>query len=296
MNVDIMLKNRTKEQIKRKFVLKPTLFNPLPKNIETKNIEKEELTDHHNSAYINVPNYLEPPGFKNSKPLLICLFQIVMEGMTPFLLYLLQKNGSALDLVNFDTDTKNVFLERDSVEYMNNIITDGEISYAGFIETKEHNVLILKYVSTKDFKLIVDNYHWATPHELVNLQAVIDIPIAKYVTQLFLNNTALLILKNDNDVIYETPVIGYYVGSKEGRLDEMDIYREIKNDKYGKCYYFHMKMPDKSNRIMRTVLFLQRTGLMNNIFDSCNSIIYRNNNTYFFLIKKYEQHTVIAYH
>ena len=301
-----MLKNKTREQIKSKFNLKPTLFNPIEREIVDKqkedDLHNEEKTNKKNnkSAFIDIPNYLEPPVFKNSKPFLICLFQIVMEGITPFVVYLLYKNDvSVLELPIFNRNKHNLSLKQEAVEYMNDIMVplqeqqeNSEISYAGYMETDENNILFLKYVSLIETNTIQlpTNYYWATVHELVNLKTVFNIPIKINVTQFFISNRSLLKLKNEDEVIYEIPVVGYYIVTN---CEQTDIYREKKIDKYEKCYYFHINMP-LNKQTIRSALFLKETGLINDDFSNCNSIVYNKKNyTSYYLIKDYAQHTIL---
>jgi hypothetical protein len=303
MNVDIiMLKNKTKEQIKNKFNSKPTIFNHLFKDDKIDNtlpVIEDMMTSCNNNprAFIDVPNYLESPVFKYSKTLLICLFQIVMESMTPFLLYLLRKTKDELNLVqmsSFDGGKNNKRLKKDSVEYMESIIAKGEISYVGFTETVENNILFLKYVPYADFKTLADNYYWATVHELINLKTVLHLPIALNVTHFFLNQPKMLFLTNEEDMVYEYPVIGYYLPQTDCLHDEtIDIFREMKYDKYGKCYYFHINLPMNDRPIMRTALFLQRTGLINDSLNEYNSIVYHTKQAQYYLIKSYAQHLLL---
>lgn len=295
-----MLKNRTKEQIKSKFnISKTTLFN---QTVIEKKTEENEITDAYiknNLAIIDVPNYLEFPAFKNSKTLLICLFQIVTEGLTPFLLYLLHRGKTGSDLqfitmVSFDGGKHNEHLTEEAVDYMKGQLNDiGEISYAGFTETATNNILFLKYISPTNchnFALPSD-FYWATTHELVNLKTVMNIPIALSVTEFFIINTALLKLKDEHDITYETPVIGYYISK------DREIYRERKIERYEKCYYFDINMPKEitnNNTIIRAALFLERIGFLNDNFDKCDSLVYNNKDKHYYLIKNYAQHIVLT--
>ena len=302
-----MLKNKTKEQIKNKFKQMPRLDQLIMKNnsdtydkeISDKKINDQEIDDKNinNLAIIDVPNYLESPHFKSSKTLLICLFQIVTGGLSPFLLYLLhhnKKTGNELNLItmySFDGGKYNENLTEEAVDYMYNLLepidNNAEISYAGFTETTTNNILFLKYISPinkcHDFSLPSD-YYWATTHELVNSRSVMNIPIALNVIHFFINNPKLLQLTNEDDVIYESPVVGYYNTNN-------DIYREKRIEKYEKCYYFDIKYTTEG--ITRAALFLKRTGLLNDDFHNFDSIVYNNKDMHYYLIKSYAQHTVI---
>ena len=298
-----MLKNKTRDQLKNKFNLKPTLFNTNEREIideETEDdIQNIKDKEYNKLVFIDMPNYLEPPVFKNSKPFLICLFQIVMEGITPFIVYLLHKTGeSVLELPILNRSKHNLSLKREAIEYINDIMVSGsrqencEISYAGFMETDANNILFLKYVSLNNATTQLPvNYYWATVHELINLKSVFNIPIEIKVTHFFIHNPTLLSLKNEDEVIYEIPVIGYIINFINCK--QADIYREKKIDKYEKCYYFHINVDNKP--VIRSALFLKKTGLINDDFSKCNSIVYNKKNcTSYYLIKDYAQHTILT--
>ena len=302
-----MLKNRTKEQIKNKFKQIPRLDQLVMKNnsdtyekeISDKKINDQEIDDKNinNLAIIDVPNYLESPAFKNSKTLLICLFQIVTEGSSPFLLYLLHHNKKTVNELNlitmysFDGGKYNENLSEEAVDYMYNQLeqsdNNAEIYYAGFTETATNNILFLKYISptnNSDGFSLPSYYYWATTHELVNLKSVMNIPISLNVIYFFIDNPELLHLTNEDDVIYESPVVGYYNTNN-------DIFREKRIEKYEKCYYFDIKYTTEG--ITRAALFLKRTGLLNDDFHNFDSIVYNNKDMHYYLIKSYAQHTVI---
>lgn len=285
-----MLKNKVREQIRTILNIdKPNFFKP-QKKIEklSREEENDENIRNNNSAIIEIPNYLEIPVFKNSKTLLICLFQIVTEGLSPFLLYLLNHDMQMITMPSFDGGKNNTRLAKETVLYMKGQLKDfGDISYAGFTETDTNNIVFLKYISPNNNEqpLLPADYYWATVHELVNLKSVMSKPIALTVTQFFINNPDLCQLKNEDDMVYESPVVGYYFGTN-------DIYRENRIEKYGKCYYFDIIY--STNSIMRAALFLKRTGLLNDNFDNCDSLVYNNKDKHYYLIKAYAQHTVLT--
>jgi len=268
----------------------------IEKNEHAEEIDDDQIDKINNLAIIDVPNYLESPVFKSSKTLLICLFQIVTEGLSPFLLYLLhtKKAINELNLItmhSFDGGKYNENLTEEAVDYMHNLLepmhNNSDISYAGFTETVTNNILFLKYISPinkcHDFSLPSD-YYWATTHELVNLNSIMNIPIALNVIHFFINNLKLLQLTNEDNVIYETPVVGYYNTNN-------DIFREKRIEKYEKCYYFDIKYTSDSK--MRAAIFLKRTGLLNDTFHKFDSIVYNNKDMHYYLIKCYAQHTVL---
>jgi len=284
-----MLKNKTKEQIKKQFKFMPTLFNHSSENDEIEHYEVNTDDPPNLTAIIDIPNYGELPVFNHSKTVLICLFQIVVSGGSPFLIYLLEKYNDQVQFIKLPPPPLSNPIEQEAVDYMSSILSDGEISYAGFSETPEHTIVFLKYVSLADIKSLPENYYWVTIHEIVNLKSVVTIPISLDVIHFFINNGQLLVLTNEDDVLYETPVVGYYIATHN------DIYREKRLDNYEKCYYFHITMPAHSPKTMiRAVLFLKKTGLINDNFSDYDSIVYTKKNCIsYYLIKAYAQHTIL---
>ena len=151
---------------------------------------------------------------------------------------------------------------------------------------------------------VPDNYLWATPHELINLKTVINLPIDEGVTRFFMENSSLLILKNENDRHYISPVIGYYIVSNLdaniGNYDYscIDIFSEKINNALGNYYSFYLTMPSKNNShiIMRAALFLVNPSL-NNTLNKTDSIIFNKyKDTIKYSIKNYNQHIPLSYH
>jgi len=269
-------------------------------------------TEPEKNAYITVPNYLERPLFKSVKPILICMFQIRMDGLQPFLLYLLEKQNTLYHftrLPSFDGGKENPYLKRDAVNFMETKFSDmGDISYVGFCETPTNNIVILKYSldeqehqqeHQQEQHIVLPSggvYVWATPFELINIKKVFTTSISPQVVDFFLQQPGLLYLYNDNEIRYETPVVGYYSFLDESTTT-IDICREKIHPLIGKCYYFYMEMPpitDK-NIIMRSILFLGRTSLKVSPVneDKYDSFLFMPKRLYLF--NHYSQHFVLNY-
>jgi hypothetical protein len=271
-------------------------------------------TETEKKAYITVPNYLERPLFTQVKPILICMFQIRMDGLQPFLLYLLEKQNTLYHftrLPSFDGGKENPHLKRDAINFMENKFSDmGDISYVGFYETPTNNIVILKY-SCLDEQEQEDpdhqqeqhivlpsggNYAWATPAELINLKKVFNTSISPQVVEFFLQQPSLLYLYNENETRYESPVIGYYSFLAEP-ASTIDICREKIHPLLGKCYYFNMDIPPITDKsiIMRSILFLGRASL--NVSpvneDKYDSFLFLSKRLYLF--NHYSQHFVLDY-
>ena len=284
-------------------------------------------------AFIEIPNYLLTPSFMQSKPILVCMFQIsIANGMFPFILYLLSKSDkNKLDFIHLSSlnADKRLEEEEDIIDYLYDLLQQSsamiELSYAGFSETKENIIVFVKYVSLKGEDVVqtalFKNYFWATTHELINLKTVITIPIAQPVTDFFLTNPSLLHLKNAEDVIYTSPMIGYYKAKKNKPNDDfIDVFKEKINDEINGFYYsFSCDMPikntdidsdsdnDNNTLVMRAALFLKQVSLnndsisnesiFNDTISNSNSLIFNTNKAKItYAIKNYNQHMPLSYH
>ena len=116
-------------------------------------------------------------------------------------------------------------------------------------------------------------------------------------------NPFLLILRNKDDRIYSTPVIGYYKHNniqylKKDDYTHVDIFSEKINDALGNYYSFYLTMPSKSSNelIMRVALFLIKPSL-NNTLNKADSIIFNKyKDRIRYAIKNYNQHIPLSYH
>ena len=263
------------------------------------------------SVFAEVPNYLERPIFTHAKPMLICMFQIRMDGLYPYLLFLLHKNKrkTMFNFVNFpsfDGGKVSKNLKKEAVNFMHGKFEMGDISYAGFTENETNNILILKYVETTQNESTIsvpnDDYCWTSTHELMNLKTIMTpqpISISPSVFNFFIKKPAFLLLRNDKEVIYETPVIGYYTFAK-GALT--DIFRETLRNDIGSCYYFFVEPPKKNDGddiiIMRSLLFLGRLGLIEKIknINVCDSfLLTTDDHVKMYAINRYSQHLPLSY-
>lgn len=276
-------------------------------------------TETEKKAYITVPNYLERPLFTQVKPILICMFQIRMDGLQPFLLYLLEKQNTVYHftrLPSFDGGKDNPQLKRDAINFMEKKFNDmGDISYVGFYETPTNNIVILKYSCLDEQEQEHQHQHqqeqeqeqhivlpkggdyvWATPVELINTKKVFNTSISSQVVEFFLQQPTLLYLYNEYEIRYETPVVGYYSFLAES-ASNIDICREKIHPLLGKCYYFNMEMPSITDKIilMRSILFLGRISLkvspVND--DKYDSFLFLPQRLYLF--NHYSQHFVLDY-
>jgi len=303
-----MLKNKVKNVLKRKFDFNPYTTNNIVKEItiaEINDTEIEPVAIATESIYIDIPNYLISPSFKKTRPLMLCVFRIITNESYPLLLYLLIKDEEhELNFIKLNDGRNNKQIKYEAIDYVSKIMCS-EISYAGFCETNENNIIFLK--SCNKVNNIPSNYYWATPHELVNLKTVINLPINKVVVRFFMDNLSLLILKNEDNRQYISPVIGYYSTTKldPTKLDTekndysyVDIFSEKVNDALGNYYSFYLTMPSKSdnNVIMRAALFLVKPSLNTTLTKTDSIIFNKYKDRIRYAIKNYNQHMPLSYH
>jgi hypothetical protein len=304
----VMLKNKVKSTIQNKFNFNPySVYNA---SINHKLIENTSIANavinndgyiavEKNSYSITIPNYLKSPSFKTAKPLLISVFCIYTNEMNPILLYLLCKDNEMnfIHLPPFNGGKNN---KREAVEYIKRIIPSAEISYAGYSETNENNIILLKAIYPETIADMT-GYYWATTHEIMNLKSVVNIPVAKNVINVFNEHLQLLVLRDVNDLVYTSPMIGYYRAKKIKNIKNncVDIFKDkIDNGYY---YFFNATMPtniEENETVIRSALFLTNPALNNTNKDiEHDSIIFnKNKNNITYAIKNYSQHFPLSYH
>ncbi len=251
---------------------------------------------------IDVPNATNPLAFTCAKPTAICLFQIRLDGLYPFFLYLLQSSNEQL---SFPQALPNKNIIKASISYMNKIDAEASITYAGWSETEDNNIILLRY-ETKNHepKPLRCDMRWTSAHEIINTGKDV---IHKSVLQFFLTNRDFLYIKKEDKSNYAIPMLGYYYANKIGpnkigpnaNVVDTDIYREQIIPSLGKCYYLFLNLPEtiEGKNIIRTIYFPGKMVIYttkkeeNTKVYSCNSILVPALNR--IIINHYNQHTVL---
>ena len=290
-----MFSNKTHKQIKDKFSFNPLGIKHIESNINLKlniksNHDDEQVSEEEDVekylAIASVPNYLEQPptDFNLNKPLYFCLFQIITEGLDPFLMFLLHKHdandANDIGFIPFISPVREN-LKKTGKNYLSTLFIKEEgISYAGFASTTDYNVLIYKYIPINS-SVLNANYYWTTTSEIINTRSFLDMPIKPIVVDFFYKNPAFLFLKNAAGVIYASPLIGYYKAADIKRSELMDINREWVSPTVGKCYAFYITLPPKAanETLMRAALFLPCAVIKNGKY----------------ILTKYNQHLPLSY-
>ena len=259
---------------------------------------------------VSIPNQQTPLKFTSVKPIELCVYHVRTDGLNPFILFLLHK-PSGQNEVKFITlaatigNTKKI--KYASLSYMKTILPAATLTYAGFYETIERNIIILKGTDANEMDMGTgtdaeanemgtgtDEYIWATAFEIINKKKVMHYLLRPSVLAFFSANTDFLRLRNLDGGIYEAPLVGYYKARQmDTAPEEMDIYRETIIPALGKCYYLHMDLPGYTpkNNIMRIAFFAGAMLIYNGSSIKADTILCREHKRY--AIQNYNQHVVL---
>jgi hypothetical protein len=245
---------------------------------EAETCEAETCEAENTKKYIvSVPTL--PLKITRSKPIVICTYQVRTDGLYPFIMFLLTKKEVTFIKVEHHKNIKYA-----AIAYMHSILPRATIAYAGFYESDENNIIIL---SAEDTNIIQSDYIWATSFELINLKHIMNSQVNPAVIAFFKANKAFLLLKDEGNRIYESPMVGYKTHENTCDETEMDIYRETIIPSLGKCYYIDIRKTDSS--IMRIAFFAGKMVL--NKEKPYDSMLCGANQYY--IIQDYDQHIVL---
>jgi len=293
-NTIVMLKNRKTSIASNVF---DTINKLVPDETRDKLEEKtsdDEFDDESNEIIqaeysVTIPE--EPSYFNQGKPCAICIYHVRTDGLYPFILYLFRQNKNEVSFILFPGVTTKKKIKYAATAYIKNIFPHTKITYAGFCETNDLNIIILKYEENN-----IDSsneYIWATSFEIINKRKILNYSFSKNVLDFFRQNSSFLLLQNSKNILYESPMIGYYKAPDLMDMEEMehmDIYRQTIIPALGKCYYLLMDIPANSN-VMRIVFFAGKMSIYNKKIDS-DSILCRDYKRY--IIQNYNQHVVLS--
>ena len=233
-----------------------------------------------NKYSVSVPN--ERLILNKKKPVLICTYQVRTDGLYPFLMFLLNKKASFIKL---DAQKQ---IKYAAITFMHSILPS--VSYAGFCETEENNIIILaaEETNTTVSDYICADYNWATSFEIMNKKKLMNELVDPLVIAFFRANPSFLILKDERNYIYESPMIGYKSYNHKCTDDEMDIYRETHDPLFGKCYYIDRDVPESSPNVMRIAFFAGKMGLKKE--EKYDSFLCGDK----YIIQNYDQHVLLS--
>jgi len=284
---------------------------------ESKNTESLPVTTNNvrntyiNNYKVNVPNNNINLKINSKKPFEICIYQVYLHNAIPILLFLLnKKKDTTLSFVEFINNGSNNTgkLKTNIIKYISSFFPIVNITYGGYYETNEKNVIILKYEDQYNYNSIIttdkNNYLWCSVYEVINLNKVYNYSLDINVTDFFKTNPEFLKITQTNGVNYETPIICYYKTKKTENIDEVDIYRETIIPSLQKSYYLYSfgcisRIMDSNSSIVRIAVFIGKMAFKDiQLYTTDNSYdtlfyIYKNVNRYF-IIRNYNQHTILS--
>ena len=253
--------------------------------------EPSEETGLGENYIVSPPNKNIPLKFTAIKPLMLCIYQVRTDGLYPFILFLLeQKSNNFIALPLVSNRPKKI--KYAAIAYLKPLLPN-TFTYAGFYESAEQNILILK-ASEGPTVDTSDDYIWATAFEIVNKKQVLNYPINSKVCAFFHANPAFLTLKSRARRLYESPMIGYYITQQDtSAVEELDIYRETILPVLGKCYYLLMAMPEivDDTKIMRIVFFPGKMVLYRGKKEVYDTLVCHKK---YYIIEHYNQHVLVS--
>ena len=243
---------------------------------------------------------------------MICIYQVRTDGLYPFIQFLLSKDEYKVSFITFSSmndlrsDRK---IKTAIINYIETKLpqTQGSLTYNGCYEMDNKNIVILNYHYNQNSdlnlsSLIKTNYVWAISFEILNLEKVGKYCIQKNVIDFFKQNKSFLVLKTPENIIYESPIIGYYIPRHyTSNIEEMDIYRETIIPELGKCYYLYVNQPEFTDKLNKEIIimrigFFAGTMIIYNgekIYTNYDSALCKRDNNKLFLLQNYNQHVVL---
>jgi hypothetical protein len=219
----------------------------------------------------------------------ICCYEINNDGKHPFLKFLLKKHNYFQNLSFHKIPLSNNIIITEWIQYIKLYLCElllledfkkfnKDMEINGFYE---YNSELFLFIDVTSCKLIVDDiYHdsnlwFVLADEILNNKHVCNIKIDSFVFRFFSNNYQFCVLQNENNEIYETPMVGY-VSKPESKLNFTYIFGVTANDKsaiLGPYYYFTdynnamkqcCKLNEKKCGIVRFALFTGTTKYIEN--------------------------------
>jgi len=202
-------------------------YTGLPSKSSFMNIKLNKHTGYN----FDINNKNIPNNHFNCKPI---IYIINKKREIPFLLYLLKYNQSDNEYGFIDIPTQN-FSYLDDISIFISKFLNLEIKYSGFVTYEKNNYLFFECSNDRDSLDNIDDmqfqnqYKWALVSEIINNQKIYNIKISNFIKKIFLNNSKLLNLYNeDNSEIYESPSICYSLIDKRNR-NEKTFYSSYDN-------------------------------------------------------------------
>ena len=257
-----MLSNKTRDAVAQKFKVNKTpyreddnivdLSQPLEDVVSSVSALREEQTKS-NYRYRNKDLYRynadsiivnATPSLKGVVEVRICLFVVVVGKTTPFIeFYLYRDDDGTLRLPTIPVGNNTV---EDTLTKLTKVYSqwNADIGYRGFVVSGDEKVLVYEWKNNTsdglDTGTISSRWWRVMSAEIVNHRKMLSFPIRDDVYEFFLENSEFLFLRDEYDVLYETPSVGYY-GSYYKNIAMTSVFglrREGPTASLGPYYYF----------------------------------------------------------
>lgn len=184
----------------------------------------------------------------------IVAYTINNEKKYPFQQILLVKSATSSELMFPKIPLFNNFNKNELVDYSkvclfgflmleNYEIFDSLIKFDGFYEYNNNLYLFFDLTENKVqiYDIYSNSFLWFTLiDEIVNYKNLCNIKISESVTEIFKENKEFCFLLDENDYIYDLPLVGF-VSRPEKKLNYTYVFGQTKEDKnsiFGPYYYF----------------------------------------------------------
>jgi hypothetical protein len=214
---------------------KPINYNYIVKNFLTKELD----------MIYNINEYSQ---------IILCVYKINNDGKFPFIQFLLSNNGFDLMTLpilplfyEFNKETifnySKVFLSG-ILEVTNFEEFNKRLIFDGYYEFEEN---IYLFFDTTNYEFNINNtnsstrYLFVLPDEIINHRKVCNIPICNETIQFFIANNSINYLHDNNNDLYEQPLVGFIGKPTVNKLNFTYTFGENPKDRLailGPYYYF----------------------------------------------------------
>jgi hypothetical protein len=257
-----MLSNRTRDAVEKKFKVNKVFSNGSA-NIEDlsrpsedvmtsvsalRDEQKEADYNHQSSGHYeyNADSIIigAVPSLVGAVDVKMCLFTVVVGQASPFVEFCLYRDDD--DTLRFPTIPVGRNTTEDGKTQLTKVYAgwNAKIEYRGFVTFGNEKVLVYEWKGATSDSLdtgsISSRWWRVLSCEIVNHRKMLSFPIREDVCDFFLENSEFLFLRDERDVVYETPSVGYY-GSHHKNIavtSVLGLRREGPTAMLGPYYYF----------------------------------------------------------
>lgn len=222
----------------------------------------------------------------------ICCFYVYCCHHTPFLTYLLEKTN------NNDSDSEYSFPILDNCNNLNdNVANYFHISLNESIsfktqEVKNGKLFVFYEITSIHIPYKNSNFEKCLIYEILNIKQFKDHKISNIVSDFFLNNSYYCYLFNNQNELFEIPIIAfnYVLKTMCNYVSYNDILLEPNDDYYKLHLVYKTNHNNETHNVLRYAVFIkefvsftaiQQKELCNNLHQYDSIIISKNNEIFF---------------